>query len=107
MAQCDSKLTPLDKGTVAMAEPTPLKSTARTEPDTAASRAARFADQARAAGAEAVHELIAALSLARSVAESVAALESVPAGQRELAQRIATISRTQIDGLQVLRSRNG
>lgn len=73
--------------------------------DTAASRAQRLAAQAATAGADAVHDLIAALSIARSEAEAVAELTSVPAGQRDVARRIGAAAKASIDTLQALIAR--
>lgn len=70
--------------------------------DTAADRAKRLADLARSAGAEAVHDLIVALSAARTEAEAVAELASIPAGQREVATRAAQAIRAHIDTLRAL-----
>lgn len=70
--------------------------------DTAAGRAKALAEQARAAGADAVHDLIVALSAARSEAEAVAELASVPAGQREVATRATQALRAHIDTLRAL-----
>lgn len=84
-----------------MTAPVPLRQPP-TPTDTAASRAQRLAAQAASAGAEAVHDLIVSLSAARTEAEVVAELDSVPAGQRDVARRVAAAAKASIETLQAL-----
>lgn len=84
-----------------MSAPVPLRAPPAAS-ETAASRAQRLAEQAASAGADAVHDLIVALSCVRTEAEAVAGLTSVPPGQREVARRAADWARAQVDTLQAL-----